>query len=101
MVWGTRKPLKVFTHGASLRRRVAFSLALVRLILVPVILLAVYYLFAMGWIVDRIVSVDAPVATLAERASIEMLDARREERNYSLLHDPADLEANRQSLSGL
>ena len=53
----------------------------------------------MGWIVDRIVSVDAPVATLAERVSINMLDARRAERNYFLLHDPKDLEANRQSMT--
>jgi nitrogen fixation/metabolism regulation signal transduction histidine kinase len=88
-------------HGASLRRRVAYSLAIVRLILVPVVLLAVYYLFAMGWIVDRIVSVDAPVATYAERASIQMLDARRAEQNYFLLHDPSDVKANRRSLAQL
>ena len=72
-----RKPFKVFTRGVSLRRRVAYSLAIVRLILVPVIFLAVYYLFRMGWIVDRIVSVDAPTANLAERVTVEMLDARR------------------------
>ncbi|MGE5327208.1 MAG: HAMP domain-containing protein [Deltaproteobacteria bacterium] len=89
----------MFARGTSLRRRVAYSLAIVRLILVPVIVLAVYYLFRMGWIVDRIVSVDAPVATLAERVSINMLDARRAERNYFLLHDPKDLEANRQSMT--
>jgi len=73
----------------------------VRLILVPVILLAVYYLFRMGSIVDRIVNVDAPVATNAEHASIEMLDARRAERNYFLLHDPADIDANRDQLRQL
>jgi outer membrane PBP1 activator LpoA protein/HAMP domain-containing protein len=73
----------------------------VRLILVPVIFLAIYYLFAMGSIVDRIVSVDAPVATNAERASIEMLNARRAERNYFLLHDPADIDANRDYLRQL
>ena len=101
MPWRVRKPLRVFARGASLRRRVAYSLAVVRLILVPVIFLAIYYLFAMGWIVDRIVSVDAPVASLAERASIEMGDAQRAERNYFLLHDPADLELNRQALSRL
>jgi nitrogen fixation/metabolism regulation signal transduction histidine kinase len=101
MSWRTPKPLIVFMHGASLRRRVAYSLALVRLILVPVILLAVYYLFAMGWIVDRIVSVDAPLITYAERASIQMLDARRAEQNYFLLHDPADVQANRQALAQL
>lgn len=93
------KPFRVFASGVSLRRRVAYSLAVVRLILVPVILLAIYYLFAMGRIVDRIVSVDAPVATLAQRVSIEMLDARRAEKNYFLLHKPEDLEANRQALS--
>ncbi len=101
MSWRVRKPLKVFARGVSLRRRVAYSLAIVRLILVPVIFLAVYYLFAMGWIVDRIVSVDAPVATLAEQASIEMLEARRAERNYFLLHDLVDLQANRESLNHL
>jgi CHASE3 domain sensor protein len=101
MSWAVRKPFKVFARGASLRRRVAYSLAIVRLILVPVILLAVYYLFAMGWIVDRIVSVDAPVANFAERISIEMLDARRAERNYFLVRDPAAIEANRRSLSSL
>jgi CHASE3 domain sensor protein len=82
-----------------LRRRVAYSLAIVRLILVPVIFLAVYYLFRMGWIVDRIVRVDTPVATLAERVSTKMLEARSAERKYFLLHDPKDLEANRQAVA--
>jgi nitrogen fixation/metabolism regulation signal transduction histidine kinase len=101
MVWRSRRALIISLEGSSLRRRVAFSLGLVRLILVPVIFLAVYYLFAMGSIVDRIVSVDAPVATNAERASIEMLNARRAERNYFLLHDPADIDANREYLRQL
>jgi CHASE3 domain sensor protein len=101
MTWAARKPFTVFARGTSLRRRVAYSLGLVRLILVPVIFLAVYYLFAMGSIVDRIVSVDAPMATLAERISLEMLDARRAERNYFLVYDPAELEANHQALSSM
>lgn len=97
--WAVPKPLKVLAHSSSLRRRVAYSLAVVRLILVPVIFIAVYYLFAMGSIVDRIVSTDAPMASLAERISTEMLEARRAERNYFLSYDPAALEANRQALS--
>ena len=32
-------------------------------------------------------NVDAPAATLAQQASIEVLEARRAERNYLLLHD--------------
>jgi hypothetical protein len=91
----------IFAPGVSLRRRVAYSLAIVRLILAPVILLAIYYLFQMGWIVDRIVSVDAPSATLAQQASIQMLEARRAERNFFLLYDPADLKANRDSLTAV
>ncbi len=98
MKLGIRKTFKILAPGNSLRRRVAYSLAIARLILVPVIFLAVYYLFAMGWIVDRIVNVDAPAATLAQRASIEMQEARRTERNYLLLRDPSYLAANRESL---
>jgi CHASE3 domain sensor protein len=89
-----RKTFAIFTPGTSLRRRVLYSFAIVRLVLAPVILLAVYYLFQMGWIVDRIVSVDAPAASLAQQASIQMLEARRAERNYSLIRDTAYVSAN-------
>jgi CHASE3 domain sensor protein len=95
---GIRRTFKILAPGNSLRKRVALSLAIARLILVPVIFLAVYYLFEMRWIVDRIVNVDAPAATLAQKASIEMLEARRAERNYLLLHDASYLAANRESL---
>jgi nitrogen fixation/metabolism regulation signal transduction histidine kinase len=101
MAWRSRRSFTVFLQGFSLRRRVAVSLALVRLILVPVIFLAVYYLIAMAAIVDRIVSVDAPVATAAERASIDMLDARRAEANYFLLHDPDDVARNQEAMRQL
>jgi nitrogen fixation/metabolism regulation signal transduction histidine kinase len=101
MVWRSRRSFIVLLQGFSLRRRVASSLALVRLILVPVILTAVYYLFAMASIVDRIVSIDAPVARNAERASVDMLDARRAETNYFLLHDPDDIARNREALKHL
>ncbi|SRR6266571_1330969 len=95
---GIQKSFKILAPGNSLRRRTAYSLALVRLILAPVIFLTVYYLFQMGWIVDRIVNTDAPAATLAQEASIEMLEARRAERNYLLLHDAIYLETNREAL---
>ena len=95
---GIRKSFKILAPGDSLRRRTAFSLAMVRLILAPVIFLAVYYLFRMGWIVDRIVNVDAPASALAQQVSIEMLEARRAERNYLLLHDPLYLTNNREAV---
>lgn len=96
---GIRKTFRILAPGNSLRKRVAYSLAIARLILVPVIFLAVYYLFEMGWIVDRIVNSDAPAAKLAQGASIEILEARRAERNYLLLHDPIYRAANRASLA--
>jgi CHASE3 domain sensor protein len=101
MSWRVRKRFRVFAPGASLRRRVVYSLGIVRVILVPVIFLAIYYLFRMGWIVDRIVNIDAPVATMAERASVEMTDARRAEQDFFLSHDPAKLQANREALDRL
>src|SRR5712664_1574065 len=99
MRWRIRKSFKIFAPGSSLRKRVAYSLAVVRLILVPVIFLSVYYLFAMGRIVDRIVNVDASASNLAEPASIEILEARRAARNYVLFQDPEYLRANQESLT--
>src|SRR3984893_2222524 len=95
---GIRRSFQVLAPGSSLRRRVGYSLAIVRLILVPVIFLAVYYLLEIGWIVDRIVSFDAPAATLSQQASIKMLEARHNERNYLLLYDPTSLQAGRDAL---
>ena len=94
-----RKTFAIFTPATSLRRRVLYSFAIVRLVLAPVILLAVYYLFQMGWIVDRIVSVDAPAATLVQQASIQMQEARRAERNYFLLRDTAYVDTNHELLA--
>jgi CHASE3 domain sensor protein len=96
-----RRSFRILAPGSSMRRRVAMSLAIVRLVLAPVILLAVYYLFQIGRIVDSIVSYDAPAATLAQQASIEMLDARRAERNYLLVYDPNSLQANHAALDQL
>lgn len=98
MALGLRKSFMILAPGSSLRRRVAYSLAIVRLVLVPVIFLAVYYLFKMGVIVDQIVNVDAPVTTLAEQISVHMSDARRAERSYLLLRDPQYLKTNEEAL---
>ena len=99
LVPAIRKTFAIFTPATSLRRRVLYSFAIVRLVLAPVILLAVYYLFQMGWIVDRIVSVDAPAATLVQQASIEMLEARRAERSYPLLRETSYVNTNHELLA--
>jgi len=98
MKFAIRKSFQILAPGSSLRRRVAYSLAIARLVLVPVIFMTVYYLFGMAFIVDRIVNVDAPAATYAQQASIEMLEARRAERNYFLLRDASYIEANNEAI---
>jgi CHASE3 domain sensor protein len=99
MIRRVRESLLKYLQRGTFRRRLAYSLAIVRLILVPVIFLAIYYLFVMGRIVDRIVNEDAPAATLAQQASIEMLMARRAERTFLLSHDPTAVHTVDQSLS--
>src|ERR1700732_995147 len=98
MKLGIRRSFQVLVPGTSLRRRIAYSLAIVRLILVPVIVMSVYYLLQIGWLVDRIVSYDAPAATLAPQDSIQRLDARHLERTYLLLYDPSSLQGNREAV---
>lgn len=92
-----QKTFEILAPGISLKHRVAYSLAIVRLILAPVIFLTIYYLFRMGGIVNRIVNIDAPATTLAERISVEMLQARRSERNYFLVNDAIYLRTNREA----
>lgn len=93
------RSFKILAPGGSLRRRTAMSLAVVRLILVPVIVLAVFYLFKMGLIVNRIVRLDAPTARLAEQTSVALLEARRAERNYFLLHDAGYIRSNAEDVA--
>jgi len=81
-----RKMFKISRLEAPCKKRVAYSLAIARLILVPVIFLAVYYLFVMGRIVDRIVNVDAPAAE-AGRTSFGR-DIRSPPRNAKLRSIP-------------
>jgi CHASE3 domain sensor protein len=101
MIHRIRDSLLAYLQRGSLRRRVAYSLAIVRIILVPVIFLAIYYLFVMGRIVDRIVNKDAPSATLAQQASIQMLVARRAERTFLLFHDDASVKSVDESLDNV
>jgi len=88
---------KILAPGSSLKRRVVYSLAIVRLILVPVIFLTIYYLFRIVAIVNHIVDVDAPATKLADQIAVQMLAARRSERNFFLFHDPEYIQENQQA----
>lgn len=93
-----QKTFKILVPGSSLKRRVVYSLALVRIILVPVIFLTIYYLFEIVGIVNHIVEIDAPATKLADQIAVQMLEARRSERNYFLLHDPVYIQENQQAI---
>jgi nitrogen fixation/metabolism regulation signal transduction histidine kinase len=60
-----------------------------RLIFLPVIFLAVYYIAGMVTTTNQIATVDARVALLAEQVGAEITELRRAEINYLLLKDPA------------
>jgi CHASE3 domain sensor protein len=92
-----QKTFKIFAPGSSLKRRVVYSLAIVRIILAPVIFLTIYYLFEIVAIVNHIVDRDAPATKLADQIAVQMLAARRSERNYFLLHDPAYIQENQKA----
>ena len=65
----------------------------------PVIFLTIYYLFAIVSIINRIVDIEAPVTKLAEQVAVQMLEARRSERNYFLLHDPVYIQESQQAIA--
>ena len=91
------KTFKILAPGSSLKRRVVYSLAIVRIILAPVFFLMIYYLFQIVGILNHIVDVDAPATKLAEQIAVQMLDARRSERNYFLFHDPIYIQENQEA----
>ena len=93
-----QKTFKILAPGSSLKRRVVYSLAIVRIILVPVIFLTIYYLFEIVAIVNHIVDRDAPATKLADQIAVQMLAARRSERNYFLLHDTVYIQENQQAI---
>jgi len=95
------KTFRVFAAGGSLKHRVIYALAIVRIVLAPVIFITIYYLFEMGSIVNRIVNIDAPATTLAEQISVHMLEARRNERDYFWLQDRAYLKTNQRALQDI
>ena len=92
-----QKTFKILAPGSSLKRRVVYSLAIVRIILVPVIFVTIYYQFEIVSIVNRIVDIDAPATKLADQIAVQMLAARRSERNYFLLHDLVYIQENQQA----
>ena len=75
----------------SLKGRIGLGITISRLIFLPVIFLAVYYIAGMVNITNQIARVDAKNALLAEQISAEINEMRNNEKSYLLLKDPAEL----------
>lgn len=76
MEFRIRRSFQVLAPGSSLRRRVAYSLVIVRLILVPVIFLAVYYLLQIGLVGDGWREARAKKLTAKQRKQIAQKAAK-------------------------
>jgi len=80
-----------YGNRLSMRGRIGLGITLSRLIFLPVIFLAIYYLAGMVNATNQIATVDAKAARIAEQIISEIGDLRRAEKNYLLLKDPSYL----------
>lgn len=80
-----------YGNRLSMKGRIALGITLSRLIFLPVIFLAIYYIAGMVNATNQIATVDAKVARLAEQIISEIGEMRRAEKNYLLLKDPSYL----------
>jgi len=74
-----------------MKGRIALGITISRLIFLPVIFLAIYYIAGMVNATNQIATVDAKVARVAEQIISEIGELRRAEKNYLLLKDPSYL----------
>jgi HAMP domain-containing protein/CHASE3 domain sensor protein len=80
-----------YENRLSLKGRIGLGITISRLIFLPVIFLAVYYIAGMVNTTNQIARVDAKSALLAEQISAEINEMRSTEKNYLLLKDPGEL----------
>jgi nitrogen fixation/metabolism regulation signal transduction histidine kinase len=80
-----------YGNRLSMRGRIGLGITLSRLIFLPVIFLAIYYLAGMVKATNQIATVDAKAARIAEQIISEIGELRRAEKNYLLLKDPSYL----------
>ncbi len=80
-----------YGNRLSMKGRIGLGITISRLIFLPVIFMAIYYIAGMATATNQIATVDAKVARVAEQIISEIGDMRRAEKNYLLLKDPAYL----------
>jgi nitrogen fixation/metabolism regulation signal transduction histidine kinase len=86
-----RKFWQGYGNRLSMKSRIGLGITISRLIFLPVIFMAIYYIAVMVSATNQIATVDAKVARMAEQIISEIAEMRRAEKNYLLLKDPAYL----------
>jgi methyl-accepting chemotaxis protein len=84
-----------------MKGRIGLGIAASRLIFLPVIILAIYYIAGMLNATDRIARVTARTASLADQAILEIGEIRKVEIDLLLLKDPAYLRSIKEHASHL
>lgn len=91
-------PRRLADSGTSIRTRMTLSMLSAAALILPVILVATFYIRQMNDAVSRIVGQDIELMHVSDRISLTFLDARRGEKNFLLFQDSSYLVENRAAL---
>jgi len=84
---------------AAIRTRIALGMMASALLVVPLVLLALYYTGQMSQTAGQMAATDVELLRLGHAVTFHFLEARRAERNYLIYEDTAYLAAVRASLA--
>lgn len=90
-----RRRAAVRRGPGRIQTRIALSMLLSSALVAPVILLSLFYIGQMNRVLGRVINVDLELTRLGDRITLTFLDARRDEKNFLLYRDTADLASAR------
>lgn len=85
-------------RGTTIRSRIALSMLCAAALIVPAVIISLFYIRRMNTAVGRIVNQDIELMHIADRISLEFLEARRSEKNFLLYSDTTYLLESMSSL---
>jgi methyl-accepting chemotaxis protein len=101
MSWGIWHRWQRYSNRLSMKGRIGLGIAASRLIFLPVIILAIYYIAGMLSATDRIAKVTARTAGLADQVILEIREIRKVENDLLLLKDPLYLRSIKERVNHL
>jgi nitrogen fixation/metabolism regulation signal transduction histidine kinase len=85
-------------RGTTIRGRIALSMLCAAALIVPAVIISLFYIRRMNTAVGQIVNQDIELMHVADRISLEFLEARRGEKNFLLYGDTTYLIESMSSL---